>query len=1127
MSVMAYVNLKLTLIMMTIVPPVALAAIWYGRLVRQLSKQTQDAIGETTKFAEEKVGNMRTVRAFSREAMEIDRYSDRVKDVYNISVREGLANGLFFGGMGLSGNVVMLAILYYGGSMVQTRPEAPIFKDLSFAVEPGTHIAIVGHSGSGKSTVAQLLLRMYDPEHGSVTIDGFDIRCLDPSYLREDLCAFVSQEPILFAATIRENIAYGRPQATEDEIVAAADIANARGFIEGFPAGFETFVGEKGMALSGGQKQRIAIARALIKNPKILIMDEATSALDAASEMLVQEAMGRIVEGRTVITIAHRLSTIQQADVVVMIADGQVVEVGPYDELVQKSGGHFRALVESQLSATLVAAKSERKNNAKDESHPSRLAFCSAGIENPVFIATAAEAVMEEEHSAPSDVESKAATHRDMSYVQALMSMESDSGFDCGPRGKKRKVDDLKRMDFSKVQKPEFHLPSQISPWARNGSEYSTDAVVSAIDVMICKCPLPEPRSLYVLASALRYNRVASELETRTEAHIPSIYLVDSLTGFSVNISFLKPAGVRPVGFVTKVLDDPMCGRGVRGLMFMLKHFLGQKGLYDKSSGGLGSYALYLLVVAFVKNHPRVRMGNLRIEENMGRLFLEFLEFYGDRFCDAKLGISFDKDAIPLFFHKVANDVGSSVIKYPEVKRAFKYAHRLLSSAIGAEDTSDEDEPILTGVLAEQEEPISMKEDSSSYSTTILGKLLVVDNQLLARRDAVHRIAEKLFSGAMDSGLNPFDMEPWRKITREVEDFAPQSETRATGRRCEPECIKRKASATPQKAKKKVKNDPKPKPGPGWEPLQPSSPILSWPKAPEEYSLNREVSDVDVEVYRVTAKYRYSNKKQSQYYLKALESALRSSHMAVNITLVGKARVPIIRMVDSLTKYPVDISFNNDSGAKGVALVKDVLDDPTVEAGVRGLMQILKLFLGKRRLLNRKSGGLGSHTLFLLVVAFLKDHHLIRKGRSDKSVLERYIGKLLLDFLEFYGCRFREAELGISFGKDLMPIFFDKVKPPTDVGSGTKLYAEIKAAFKGAYRRLSLFIEDPYRTIRSTILEEFISHDRKLVDQRDDARRIARRVFSGKIQAGVDTGDEESWSKIRKALDEFPPRWGA
>ncbi|KAJ3193913.1 ATP-binding cassette, sub-B (MDR TAP), member 8 [Dinochytrium kinnereticum] len=194
------------------------------------------------------------------------------------------------------------------------------------------------------------MLRMYDPENGSVTVDGYDLRSLQPTYLRDELCAFVSQEPVLFAATIRENIAYGRPSATEEEIVDAADTANARGFIEGFPAGFETFVGEKGMALSGGQKQRIAIARALIKNPKILIMDEATSALDAASENLVQDAMSRIVEGRTVITIAHRLSTIQQADVVVMIEGGKVVEVGGYDELVQREGGKFRTLVETQLT---------------------------------------------------------------------------------------------------------------------------------------------------------------------------------------------------------------------------------------------------------------------------------------------------------------------------------------------------------------------------------------------------------------------------------------------------------------------------------------------------------------------------------------------------------------------------------------------------------------------------------------------------------------------------------------------------------------------------------------------------------------------------------------------------------
>ncbi|KAJ3196354.1 ATP-binding cassette sub- B member 10, mitochondrial [Irineochytrium annulatum] len=411
---MGFVNFKLTLIMMTIVPPVAVAAIYYGRLVRDLSKRTQDVISETTKVAEEKVGNIRTVRSFAQEGTESKRYAGKVMDVYDVSLKEGYATGLFFGGMGFAGNIVVLAILYYGGSMVQsgaisvgdltsfflytayvgssffglsgfyselmkglgassrlfnlldqkgqiesfvggskleglkgriefknvgfaypTRPDVPIFTDMSFVVEPGTNVAVVGKSGTGKSSIAQLLLRFYDPDSGIVLIDGQDLRTVDPQTLRKDLIAYVSQEPTLFATSIRENIRYGRPEATDEEVIRAADQANARGFIEGFPDGFDTFVGEKGAALSGGQ---------------ILILDEATSALDAASEYLVQDALTHIVEGRTVITIAHRLSTIQQADLIVMIDGGNVVEVGEYDELVAKEDGSFRELVEAQLT---------------------------------------------------------------------------------------------------------------------------------------------------------------------------------------------------------------------------------------------------------------------------------------------------------------------------------------------------------------------------------------------------------------------------------------------------------------------------------------------------------------------------------------------------------------------------------------------------------------------------------------------------------------------------------------------------------------------------------------------------------------------------------------------------------
>lgn len=229
-----------------------------------------------------------------------------------------------------------------------SRIDASVFQKLNFVVEPGTHVAIVGGSGSGKSTVAQLLLRFYDPTHGAVFLDGYNLKDLNILSLRKNWIAYVSQEPVLFATSIRENISYGHPDASEEDIRRAADLANATKFIEDFPLGFDTYVGEKGVALSGGQKQRIAIARALLKNPKILVLDEATSALDAASENLVQDAISKIVHGRTVVTIAHRLSTIQEADTILLLEDGKVVESGSYADLVAPDT-RFHSLISSQL----------------------------------------------------------------------------------------------------------------------------------------------------------------------------------------------------------------------------------------------------------------------------------------------------------------------------------------------------------------------------------------------------------------------------------------------------------------------------------------------------------------------------------------------------------------------------------------------------------------------------------------------------------------------------------------------------------------------------------------------------------------------------------------------------------
>lgn len=230
-----------------------------------------------------------------------------------------------------------------------TRPNAPIFSDLSLTVEPNTTLAIVGESGGGKSTVISLVERYYDPSSGSIEIDGVKLTDINVTHLRDQI-GLVSQEPTLFATTIAGNISYGSPTATEEDIIQAAKMANAHEFITSFPDGYGTFVGDKGAQLSGGQKQRIAIARVLVKNPKILLLDEATSALDSESELIVQEALDKLLSGgkRTTIVIAHRLSTIRQADKIAVIMGGKVVELGSHDALMKESSGHYRKLVEKQ-----------------------------------------------------------------------------------------------------------------------------------------------------------------------------------------------------------------------------------------------------------------------------------------------------------------------------------------------------------------------------------------------------------------------------------------------------------------------------------------------------------------------------------------------------------------------------------------------------------------------------------------------------------------------------------------------------------------------------------------------------------------------------------------------------------
>uniref|UniRef100_A0A2S2PEK1 ATP-binding cassette sub-family B member 10, mitochondrial n=1 Tax=Schizaphis graminum TaxID=13262 RepID=A0A2S2PEK1_SCHGA len=427
-SFMFFVSPKLALVGLSIVPPIAALAVIYGRFVRKITRSVQDSLAVSNQVAEEKISNIRTVKAFSQEKKEMFLYEKKMNEVLQLSIKESFMRGLFFGMTGFAGNFIIISVLYSGGLLVSeqaisvgelssfllyaaytgvsisglstfysdinrglgassriweiidrkpsipisgglkpltdpkgdisfqnivfnypNRPDAPILNGLNLEIPSGMIYALVGHSGSGKSTLGNLLLRLYDPQSGQVCLDKIDLKMYDPVWLHSHI-GVVSQEPILFSGTVRENIAYGRESVTDNEIINAAKEANAYDFIvKTFPEKFDTVVGERGVLLSGGQKQRIAIARALLKNPKILLLDEATSALDAESEKLIQEALQRVSKGRTVLTIAHRLSTIKNADKLAVIYNGKIVELGSYDELMCIENGLFKKLNKNQV----------------------------------------------------------------------------------------------------------------------------------------------------------------------------------------------------------------------------------------------------------------------------------------------------------------------------------------------------------------------------------------------------------------------------------------------------------------------------------------------------------------------------------------------------------------------------------------------------------------------------------------------------------------------------------------------------------------------------------------------------------------------------------------------------------
>ncbi|KAL0608809.1 ATP-binding cassette sub-family B member 10, mitochondrial [Plecturocebus cupreus] len=356
-SMMFFVSPNLATFVLSLVPPVSITAVIYGRYLRKLTKVTQDSLAQTTQLAEKRIGNVRTVRAFGKEMTEIEKYASKVYYVMQLARKEAFARAGFFGATGLSGNLIVLSVLYKGGLLMgsahMTVGELSSFLMYAFWVGVsigGSVTALVGPSGSGKSTVLSLLLRLYDPVSGTISLDGHDIRQLNPVWLRSKI-GTVSQEPILFSCSIAENIAYGADNpssVTAEQVQRVAEVANAVAFIQNFPQGFNTVVGEKGVLLSGGQKQRTAIARALLKNLKILLLDEATSALDAENEYLVQEALDRLMDGRTVLIIAHRLSTIKNANMVTVLDQGKITEYGKHEELLSKPNGIYRKLMNKQ-----------------------------------------------------------------------------------------------------------------------------------------------------------------------------------------------------------------------------------------------------------------------------------------------------------------------------------------------------------------------------------------------------------------------------------------------------------------------------------------------------------------------------------------------------------------------------------------------------------------------------------------------------------------------------------------------------------------------------------------------------------------------------------------------------------
>ncbi len=424
---MVYLQWKLTILCLVIVPLVTGTIRFFGRKLHNSGRTVQEKLADVTSMLQETIQGVRIIRSFNRTDFEIQRFQSVNESNFNATVRTirqqsqmtpfveffsafAVTAIIWYGGMSVINGVMtsgeLIAFLMYAINLanpvkrvaeavgniqkslaaadrvfhiLDTRPDTiekenakelvindgcvkfkhvkfhyneghPILEDFDFTAQAGKTIAIVGPSGAGKTTVANILPRFYDVTGGAVYIDGVDIRDVTLSSLREQI-GMVPQDTMLFNTTIKDNILYGRLDATDEEIWEAVRAANAEEFIKALPQGLQTMAGDRGVVLSGGQRQRISIARAILKNPKILILDEATSALDTESEKVVQDALDKLMIGRTAFVIAHRLSTIKHADHILVLNNGRIEEQGTHEELISRHGLYYELYTMSTKNA--------------------------------------------------------------------------------------------------------------------------------------------------------------------------------------------------------------------------------------------------------------------------------------------------------------------------------------------------------------------------------------------------------------------------------------------------------------------------------------------------------------------------------------------------------------------------------------------------------------------------------------------------------------------------------------------------------------------------------------------------------------------------------------------------------